>query len=137
MESAEGTAVTARPALSPAIAGMLVISLLTTTAPAKGSAPTGDSTPTPAPLLAAACANCHGAEGRGAWPIASIAGRPYIELLRQLTAYRNGDHLDDATVMPRLMAGYSEADIEVLAHWFSALPATPSDTSDTTAENRP
>lgn len=137
MESAEGTAVTARPALSPAIAGMLFISLLTMTAPAKGSAPTGDSTPTPAPLLAAACANCHGAEGRGAWPIASIAGRPFTELLRQLTAYRDGDFLDDATVMPRLMAGYSEADIDALARWFSALPAGAENRPATTTEATP
>ena len=79
---------------------------------------------TPPALLAAACANCHGYEGRGVWPIASIAGRPYQELYQQLDAWRRGEAIDDATVMTRLMAGYSQDDIETLARWFSALPAT-------------
>ncbi|MCC5870550.1 MAG: hypothetical protein JJU27_18785, partial [Gammaproteobacteria bacterium] len=78
---------------------------------------------TPPALLAASCANCHGYEGRGAWPITSIAGRPYQELYQQLDAWRRGEAIDDATVMPRLMAGYSEADVETLARWFAALPA--------------
>ena len=90
-----------------------------------GPTPAVADSATPPPLLAAACANCHGPEGRGAWPIASIAGRPYNELLRQLESYRINDPIDDATVMPRLMAGYSEADIEALARWFSSLPAAP------------
>ncbi len=93
-------------------------------------APAQLADPSPAPatppaLLAAACANCHGYEGRGAWPIASIAGRPYREIYQQLDAWRRGEAIDDATVMTRLMAGYSEADIETLARWFSALPANP------------
>jgi sulfide dehydrogenase cytochrome subunit len=79
---------------------------------------------TPPGLLAASCANCHGAEGRGAWPIAAIAGRPYPELYRQLTAYRDGDPALDATVMGRLMAGYSDSDLETLARWFAAQPAS-------------
>ncbi|MCC5862194.1 MAG: hypothetical protein JJT93_09825 [Gammaproteobacteria bacterium] len=131
------------PSLAPRVPtlGMLTISLLTLTAAVSASADTPQGVSTPPPLLAAACANCHGDDGRGAWPIASIAGRPYTELLRQLTAYRNGDALDDATVMPRLMAGYSEADIEVLARWFSALPVAPEPTpeaaTDTARETTP
>ena len=78
---------------------------------------------TPPALLAAACANCHGDQGLGAWPIASIAGRPYQELYQQLDAWRRGETIDDATLMPRLMTGYSQDDIETLARWFSALPA--------------
>jgi len=93
-----------------------------------GAAPTPvtetrDTAATPPALLASACANCHGYEGRGAWPIGSIAGRPYQELYRQLDAWRLGEAIDEATVMARLMAGYSEADIQTLARWFSALPA--------------
>ncbi len=113
----------------PAI-GLLLSSLLIVGGPASAQSPEDHSTP-PA-LLAAACANCHGSDGRGAWPIASIAGRPYTELLRQLTAYRNGESLDDATVMPRLMAGYSATEIETLARWFSSLPVTPETAAETT-----
>jgi cytochrome c553 len=88
-----------------------------------GATPAVAESATPTPLLAAACANCHGPEGRGAWPIAAIAGRPYSDLLRQLESYRINDSIDDATVMPRLMAGYSKAEVEALARWFSSLPA--------------
>ena len=114
-------------------AAILVLALLAFAPGAASQQSPAPSEPAPAPdtpvaaatppaLLAASCANCHGYEGRGAWPIASIAGRPYQELYQQLDAWRRGDAIDDATVMPRLMAGYSQADVETLARWFSALP---------------
>jgi len=100
--------------------------MLCTVVPSHGQEPaaTPQQDSVPAGLLAASCANCHGYEGRGAWPIAAIAGRPYAELHRQLIAFREGDTAVDATVMGRLMAGYSDRDIEALASWFASLPAT-------------
>lgn len=78
-----------------------------------------------APLLAAACFNCHGTDGRSPGPIASIAGRPEAELLLKLKAFKANPPPAGTTVMNRLAKGYSDADLEALARHFSQIKAQP------------
>ncbi len=69
-------------------------------------------------VLAGSCANCHGPNGVSPGDIPSIAGAPYDVLTAQLEAFRAGEPAD-ATIMPRLMRAYSDAEIDALARWFS------------------
>jgi cytochrome c553 len=69
-------------------------------------------------VLAGSCANCHGPNGVSPGDIPSIAGAPYDVLKAQLEAFRAGEPAD-ATIMPRLMRAYSDAEIDALARWFS------------------
>jgi cytochrome c553 len=70
--------------------------------------------------LAAGCAICHGTEGR---PIkgstfAPLAGLERDYIAAQMRAFRDGKR--PATVMHQLAKGYSDAEIDALAAWFSA-----------------
>lgn len=70
--------------------------------------------------LAAACATCHGTEGR-ALPgsvVPGLAGQPAATLASQLRAFQRGEQ--PATVMHQLAKGYSDAQIDQLAAYFAA-----------------
>ena len=68
--------------------------------------------------LAATCASCHGTEGRSATQeIASLAGLPKELIVAQMKAFRDGTR--PATVMQQLAKGYSDAQIELIADYFS------------------
>jgi cytochrome subunit of sulfide dehydrogenase len=70
--------------------------------------------------IAVNCANCHGTGGRLQTAIPSIAGKPESVLHAQLLAFRaNG--IPGATVMPRLVKGYSEEELVALARYFAGL----------------
>lgn len=71
-------------------------------------------------LLAGSCANCHGPEGRSAGAIPSIAGLDEEYAVEKMLAARADDD-PKATVMPRLMKGYDEAQIRALASWFAGV----------------
>jgi cytochrome c553 len=71
--------------------------------------------------LAAACANCHGTNGVAAAGMASLAGQSPQFLSAALKAFRDGQR--PGTIMPQLAKGYSDAQIEALAAWFSAQKA--------------
>ncbi|MEO8807231.1 MAG: c-type cytochrome [Burkholderiaceae bacterium] len=73
--------------------------------------------------LAANCAHCHGTDGR-ALPgavVPGLAGLPAPYLVEQMKAFKSGAR--SATVMPQLAKGYSDAQIELLAAYFSAQKA--------------
>src|ERR1017187_4436402 len=79
---------------------------------------------------AAACTNCHGAEGISAndtWP--NLAGQNAAYLARILGAYKSGDQKDVA--MTPLAQGLSNADIQNLAAHYAGLSckAAPSGTT--------
>lgn len=81
------------------------------------------STPTQALYvrsLAATCANCHGTDGRAVQgsTVVSIAGMDKNYLAVQLKAFKTGAR--PATVMHQISKGYSDAQIDVLAGYFSA-----------------
>ncbi|MCC5811700.1 MAG: cytochrome C [Ectothiorhodospiraceae bacterium] len=73
-----------------------------------------------ASLLASTCFACHGTDGRKEGNFAPIAGRPYESLNAQLIAFRN-DQVPGTTVMNRLAAGYSEAELEAIALYLSGI----------------
>jgi cytochrome c553 len=72
--------------------------------------------------LAATCANCHGTGGRAieGSAVPGLAGMPAAYFSEQMKAFKSGAR--QATVMHQLSKGYSEAQIEQLAAYFSALP---------------
>ena len=72
-------------------------------------------------ILAGACANCHGTDGRSPGGIPSLAGRPADVLKAQMLAYRSDTYPPGTTIMNRLAKGYSDAQIEALAQYFSKM----------------
>ncbi len=70
-------------------------------------------------VLAGTCFNCHGPGGRSTGTIPSLQGQSASRLLMLMKSFKKGES-PDATVMTRLMKGYDEAQIQALAHWFSA-----------------
>jgi cytochrome subunit of sulfide dehydrogenase len=69
--------------------------------------------------LAANCAACHGTNGRPApgSTLAGLAGKPRNELLTSLTQFKEGKK--PATLMHQLGKGYTDAELEALADYFS------------------
>jgi cytochrome c553 len=70
-----------------------------------------------AQVWAASCAACHGTNGKSNSAIPSIAGQDKQALLAKLKAYKS-DQLS-ATVMHQHAKGYSDAELERLADFFS------------------
>jgi sulfide dehydrogenase cytochrome subunit len=72
--------------------------------------------------LAAACAICHGTQGKPAAGSALIplAGLPRDHIATQMRAFRDGQR--PATVMHQIAKGYSDAQIDALAAWYAAQP---------------
>jgi cytochrome c553 len=69
--------------------------------------------------LAASCAQCHGTDGRSAAgsAVPPIAGMPRDYLQAQLKAFKAGGR--PSTVMGQLAKGFSDAQLEQLADYFS------------------
>ena len=72
-------------------------------------------------VLAAACANCHGTDGRSPGSIPSIAGRPETILNGQLKAFKSATPPAGTTIMDRLTKGLSDEQIDALARHFSQI----------------
>ena len=69
--------------------------------------------------LAAPCAICHGTDGRAATKeVVPLAGLPRDYIASQMRALRDGQR--QATVMHQIAKGYTDAQIDALAAWFSA-----------------
>ncbi len=92
---------------------LAVLVLATMALPALAQAPD----PHLARNLAAACANCHGTQGRSAGVIASLAGQDKATLARKMQDYKSGRAA--GTVMPQLAKGYTDEQIELIAGWFA------------------
>jgi cytochrome subunit of sulfide dehydrogenase len=73
------------------------------------------------PLIAQACAGCHGQAGDGSGAVPAIAGKDRAEFLRTWEAFRAGTR--PATVMTRIAPGYTDEEVAALADYFSALEA--------------
>jgi cytochrome c553 len=69
---------------------------------------------------AAACAICHGTQGKPApgAPLIPLAGLPADHIATQMRAFRDGRR--PATVMHQIAKGYSDAQIDAMAAWFAA-----------------
>ncbi len=83
--------------------------------------PVGSAEPSAAEieLLAAGCANCHGPAGYPGEDILPLEGMPAERLRARLQAFRRGGADAGATLMPRLIQGYDDREIEALVRWFS------------------
>lgn len=68
-------------------------------------------------VAAASCAACHGTQGASLGGIPAIAGVEQRQLLEKLVAYKRGEL--PATVMHQHAKGYSDAELEQLAQFFS------------------
>jgi cytochrome subunit of sulfide dehydrogenase len=71
--------------------------------------------------LAATCANCHGTNGNAVpgEAMVRLAGLPKEHIVTQLQAFRDGKR--PATVMHQLTKGYTNAQIEAIAAYFSSI----------------
>ena len=69
--------------------------------------------------FASNCANCHGTDGHSPTEIMpSLAGQDRQTLLASLRAYKSGERA--GTIMPQLTQGYTDAELQQLADYFSA-----------------
>ena len=69
--------------------------------------------------LAAACAICHGTDGRSVTKdVIPLAGLPRDHIATQMKAFRDGSR--PATVMHQIAKGYNDQQIDALAAWFAA-----------------
>jgi sulfide dehydrogenase cytochrome subunit len=69
--------------------------------------------------LADACTSCHGLRGHSSGAIPSIGGVTKATLLAELGSFRNSP--SPATIMNRIVRGYTDADLEILAEYFSSM----------------
>lgn len=68
-------------------------------------------------LLAANCANCHGTDGRSQGGVPGLAGLPKPYIIQQMQDFKSGKRV--ATIMHQLAKGYTDAEIDAMAGWFS------------------
>jgi cytochrome subunit of sulfide dehydrogenase len=69
--------------------------------------------------LASACAICHGTSGQAATKdVIPLAGLPREHIATQMRAFRDGTR--PATVMHQIAKGYTDAQIDAMAGWFSS-----------------
>ena len=83
------------------------------TAATLGLSLAGPAHATEAPPGAAMCSGCHNAEG-----MAVINGRSAKYLVSTMEAFREGDR--PATLMNRLVKGFSPEEIQAIAVWIAA-----------------
>lgn len=69
-------------------------------------------------VWAAACANCHGTEGRAQPGNESLAGKDKDELIQKLMDFKTGRK--PATLMHQLSKGYTDEQLAQIAAYFAA-----------------
>jgi len=78
--------------------------------------------PSPMPsvdVMAAACALCHGPEGKAVdMSINSLAGQPKNNMVNSLNQFRAGTK--PGTIMTRIARGLSDAEIDAVASYYAA-----------------
>jgi cytochrome subunit of sulfide dehydrogenase len=69
-------------------------------------------------VWAAACANCHGTDGRALQGMESLAGKDKDELLQKMLDFKTGKK--PATIMHQISKGYSDEQLAQIAAYFAA-----------------
>lgn len=67
--------------------------------------------------VAATCANCHGTTGTTEGAMPSLAGQDKAYIVEQMKMFRDGKR--PATIMHQIAKGYTDAQIEAVAEYFS------------------
>lgn len=93
-------------------AAAAAVTMTTLPALAEGSGVNG-------PLLAQACASCHGPSSGGQGPVPDLRGYDRDAFLRTWAEFRANER--PATIMNRIARGYTEAEVEALADYFESL----------------
>ncbi|ALK09836.1 c-type cytochrome [Blastochloris viridis] len=101
-------------AIVAAVATMVATSAMADTKSSKAAART------PAPLLAQACAGCHGQNGEGQNGTPILAGYDRNALVQVWGEFRNNQR-PAATIMARIARGYSDQEVATLADYFAAV----------------
>ncbi len=73
----------------------------------------------PVPLIAQACAGCHGQYGAGQGATPPIAGTPKEDFVKVWAAFRANER--PATIMNRIARGYTDEEVATLADYFASL----------------
>jgi len=71
-----------------------------------------------APPGASSCSGCHAASAAVQTPVPRLVGRPAVEIVTAMEAFRLGQR--PATVMDRIAKGFSESEIAAIAAWYAA-----------------
>ncbi|MBS1189494.1 MAG: cytochrome class [Rhodocyclaceae bacterium] len=75
-------------------------------------------------MLSNACAGCHGTNGVSAgFSMPSLAGQNRVAIAEAMKGFKSGER--PSSVMGRLAKGYSDAEIEAMADFFSKQKAAP------------
>lgn len=69
-------------------------------------------------VWAAACANCHGTDGRAQPGMESLASKDAAEITQKMLNFKNGSR--PATLMHQIAKGYSDEQIQQIAAYFAA-----------------
>ena len=69
-------------------------------------------------VWAAACANCHGTDGRAETGMESLAGKDKDEMLQKLMDFKSGRK--PATIMHQLSKGYTDEQLAQIVGYFAA-----------------
>lgn len=78
-----------------------------------------------ASMLGDTCAGCHGIDGVSQGPaIPSLAGISDAYFIETMQAYKKGER--HSTIMQRIAKGYTDAEIEIMAPYFSTKPVAKS-----------
>ena len=93
---------------------LLVAAALTLVSSLAGAADAGRD-------IAAGCASCHGTDGRSRGAIPALAGRDKAAIVQEVRDFRDGKR--PSTVMRQLAKGYTDAQIEAAAAYFTAQKA--------------
>lgn len=70
---------------------------------------------------AASCASCHGTNGHSTGAMPALAGRSKSDLFTLLKAFKEGRR-NGATIMHQYAVGYTDAQLERIAQYFSRQP---------------
>ncbi|HRK57157.1 MAG TPA: c-type cytochrome [Burkholderiaceae bacterium] len=98
-----------------ACSGLLHAGAMAGGQPAIGEASAGERS---GAYLAASCTNCHGSNGVAQGAMPSLAGMESAFIAEQMRLFRDG--LRPSTVMQQIAKGYSDAQINAMADYFSA-----------------
>ena len=69
-------------------------------------------------VWAAACANCHGTDGKAQPGMVTLAGQTKSDIEQKMLAFKNGQR--PATIMHQIAKGYSDEQIAQIAAYFAA-----------------